>query len=104
MKSAWDEPAWQALAAELNAWQSRGLWATFWWRDDDAGRPAPALTRLLALAADLALPLGLAVVPAWLTSEVAEAVRVAPGPVVVLQHGFAHVNHETANPSGERKG
>jgi len=103
MSTAWDEPAWQALAAELDAWQSRGGPATFWWRDDDAGRPAPALTRLLAVAADLALPLGVAVVPAWLTPEVAEAVYAASGQVVVLQHGFAHVNHETTNPSGERK-
>jgi hypothetical protein len=103
MSTAWDEPAWQAFAAELDAWQSRGRRATFWWRDDDAGRTTPALGRLLALAADLALPLGVAVVPAWLTLEVAEAVHAASGQVVVLQHGFAHLNHETANTSGERK-
>jgi hypothetical protein len=103
MTTAWDEPAWQALAAELDAWQGRGAPVEFWWRDDDAGRPAPALARLLALAADLALPLGVAVVPAWLTLEVAEAVHAASGQVAVLQHGFAHLNHETTNPSGERK-
>jgi len=103
MSRAWDEPAWQAFAAELDAWESRGRQATFWWRDDDAGRSTPAFERLLSLAADLALPLGLAVVPAWIAPEVAEAIRAAPESVVVLQHGFAHVNHETANPSGERK-
>jgi hypothetical protein len=103
MTAAWDEPAWKAFAAELDAWESRGRQAAFWWRDDDAGPAAPALGRLLALAADLALPLGVAVVPAWLTPEVAAAVHAASGQVVVFQHGFAHLNHETANPSGERK-
>jgi len=103
MSTAWDEPAWQAFATELDAWVSQGRQASFWWRDDDAGRPGPAFDRLLSLAADLALPLGLAVVPAWLTPEVAEAIRAAPEPVVVLQHGFAHANHETESQPGERK-
>lgn len=103
MSEAWDEQAWQAFAAELDAWVSQGRQASFWWRDDDAGRPGPAFDRLLSFAADVALPLGLAVVPAWLAPEVAEAIRAAPEPVVVLQHGFAHANHETAIPSGQRK-
>jgi hypothetical protein len=103
MSGAWDKLAWQAVAAELDAWLHQGHQASFWWRDDDAGRPAPAFERLLSLAADFALPLGLAVVPAWLTAEVAEAIRAAPPPVVVLQHGFAHVNHETEIQPGERK-
>lgn len=103
MTIAWDEAAWGALAAELGAWRVQERRATFWWRDDDAGRPADALQRLLALAADLALPLGLAVVPARLTPEVAAAIRSAPEGVVVLQHGFAHVNHESAGQPGEAK-
>lgn len=100
---AWDEAAWEVFAAELNAWLGQGRQASFWWRDDDAGRPAPAFGRLLPLAADLALPLGLAVVPAWLTREVAEAIRAAPAAVGVLQHGFAHADHETANEPGAPK-
>lgn len=103
MSGAWDEPAWRAFAAELDAWLSQGGQASFWWRDDDAGRPDPAFDRLLSLAADVALPLGLAVVPAWLTPEVAEAIRAAPGPVAVLQHGFAHANHETDIQPGALK-
>lgn len=101
MSGAWDEAAWGALADELARWgQGR---ASFWWRDDDAGRPARAFDRLLALAADLELSLGLAVVPAWLEPDVAEAIRAAPGGVAVLQHGFAHVNHEGEVQPGERK-
>ncbi|MCI0372506.1 MAG: polysaccharide deacetylase family protein [candidate division NC10 bacterium] len=101
--SGWDEPAWQAFAAELDAWVSQGRQASLWWRDDDAGQPGPAFDRLLSFAADVALPLGLAVVPAWLAPEVAERIRAAPGPLVVLQHGFAHANHETEIQPGAPK-
>ena len=103
MSGAWDESAWQALVAELDAWVSQACRASFWWRDDDAGRPDPAFGRLLSLATDLALPLGLAVVPAWLTPEVAEAIRATGASVAVLQHGFAHANYETEIQPGERK-
>ncbi len=103
MSGTWDDPAWVALAGELDAWLHQGCQVSFWWRDDDAGRSDPAFERLVALAADLALPLGLAVVPAWLTPEVAEAIRSLPASVVVLQHGFAHVNHETEIQPGEHK-
>lgn len=101
---AWDEAAWGALAAELDAWHAQGRRATFWWRDDDAGRLAEAFRRILALAAELGLPLGLAVVPAWLAAEVTAAIRGVPEGVVVLQHGFAHVNHEPAGQPGQAKG
>ncbi len=100
---AWDGTAWQTLAAELDAWLGQGRLATFWWRDDDAGRPDPGFERLLALASGLTLPLGLAVVPAWLTPEAADAIRATPASLFVLQHGFAHVNHETEIQPGEQK-
>jgi hypothetical protein len=103
VNEAWDEAAWRSLAAELDAWQDRGHQAGFWWRDDDAGPPEPTLMQLLSVATELGFPLGLAVVPAWLSGEVVEAIRAAPGTVVVLQHGFAHVNHERVIRPGERK-
>jgi hypothetical protein len=103
MNEAWDDGAWRALADELDAWKRIGRGATFWWRDDDAGRSDPALERLLALAVDLGAPMGLAVVPAWLAPEVAQAIRGAPERVAVLQHGFRHANHETEIAPGERK-
>jgi len=103
MSESWNDPAWQALAGELDAWLHQGRRISFWWRDDDAGRPDPGFERLLSLAAERALPLGLAVVPAWLTPEVAEAIKGMPATVVVLQHGFAHVNHETEVQPGEHK-
>src|SRR5574341_1816327 len=103
MSETWDDSAWHALAGELDAWLHQGREVNLWWRDDDAGRFDPGFARLLSLAADRALPLGLAVVPAWLTAEVAEVIRGMPASVVVLQHGFAHVNHETEVQPGEHK-
>jgi hypothetical protein len=67
----------------------------FWWRDDDAGRPHPRLRRLLAIADDLATPLALAVVPAWLQPDAADAIgrsRLA----TVFQHGWEHADHALA--------
>ncbi|MGH7318106.1 MAG: polysaccharide deacetylase family protein [Candidatus Rokuibacteriota bacterium] len=103
MSEAWDESAWHALAGELDTWRAEGRVASFWWRDDDAGPPDPALGRLLDLAARVGLPLGLAVVPAWLTTDASARILAAPDAVVVLQHGFAHANHESQIPAGERK-
>jgi hypothetical protein len=103
MTGAWDEAAWARLADELARWADSGRPATFWWRDDDAGASHPALTRLLALAGALDLPLVVAVVPAWLTADVAAQLRGAPAGVVVWQHGLAHQNHEPARDAAGRK-
>jgi hypothetical protein len=94
MTAARDErEAWQRLAAELDRWGPGE--ATLWWRDDDAALPTPALDRLLALGPQ---PLALAVIPGQASALLPE--RLAGRPVDVLQHGFAHVNHE---PAGEKK-
>jgi hypothetical protein len=96
----WDGVAWERLTAELDRWPPLG--ATFWWRDDDAGAAGPAFDRLLALAAAHAVPLALAVVPAWLDEAVAAAIRDAPPDLLVVQHGYAHRNHEPPAPDGTR--
>ncbi|HWT82576.1 MAG TPA: polysaccharide deacetylase family protein [Candidatus Methylomirabilis sp.] len=103
MNRTWDDAGWQDLTGELNIWLEGGRRASFWWRDDDAGGSDPALGQLLSLAADLGLPLGLAVVPAWLTPVATGAIMATPTSVVVLQHGYAHTNHETQIQPGERK-
>jgi predicted deacetylase len=97
---AWDAAAWERLRAELDRWPPGT--ATVWWRDDDAGRAGPAFDRLLDRAAAHALPLALAVVPAWLEEPAAAAIRGAPPGVRVLQHGYAHRNHEPPAPDGAR--
>ena len=100
MTDAWDDAAWERLTAELDRWRP-GV-ATVWWRDDDAGAAGPAFDRLLALTAAHAAPLALAVVPAWLEETVAATIRDGPAGLRVVQHGYAHRNHEPPAPDGTR--
>jgi len=84
---------WTALQHELDAWIAAGRTAAFWWRDDDAVEPTPALERLLGLVATHAVPLALAVVPARTGMPLARRLAAAEGDIVPVQHGFAHRNH-----------
>ncbi|MFQ5971916.1 MAG: polysaccharide deacetylase family protein [Alphaproteobacteria bacterium] len=84
------------MTAELDLWGEAGVEATFWWRDDDATAPSPALDRLLALQRRYGTPLALAVVPRYPAPALAERLAAhdpAGARVVVLQHGYAHQNH-----------
>lgn len=83
---------WDDFDRELDRWRAAGRAATMWWRDDDVVDASPALTRLLAVAAEAGAPLALAVIPARATAALAGAVRAAQR-VTVLQHGYAHANH-----------
>jgi hypothetical protein len=85
---------WRQLEEELDRWPPGQ--ATLWWRDDDATAPSPALDRLLGLSE---APLALAAIPAFAGPELAGHLA-GHRRVAVLQHGFAHVNHEAA---GQRK-
>ncbi|MCA8930127.1 MAG: polysaccharide deacetylase [Alphaproteobacteria bacterium] len=92
---------WLDLERELRTWRAAGETPTFWWRDDDADAPTAALERLLALADGHGAPLHLAVVPRDVSPELAPLLGQS-GEVYVLQHGFAHVNHEPAGaPAAE---
>jgi hypothetical protein len=93
---------WADLHDELNRWGDAGRTATFWWRDDDAVEPTPALDRLLRLAQDHAAPLALAVIPvaAQPTPAAHLTGQTSPNNVCVQLHGYAHVNHAAA---GEKK-
>lgn len=88
--------SWDQLETALDAAARRGETIRFWWRDDDAGRNSPALSRLLELAENRAIPLALAVVPAWLQPDVQGRIA-ASAQITVLQHGFAHANHAAKN-------
>jgi hypothetical protein len=92
-----DEAAWAALDAELDAWAAQGRQAVLWWRDDDAVSVTPALDRLLDGSRRYGIPLALAVIP---RDAVPGLDRALPPSVIVLQHGWAHLNH--AAP-GEKK-
>jgi hypothetical protein len=84
--------SWDELRAALDGVAARGEAIQLWWRDDDAGRNHPALTRLLELAECLDLPLALAVVPMWLDASTQARIAASPN-ATVLQHGFAHADH-----------
>jgi len=87
---------WDDLARECAAWGETGRMATWWWRDDDAVEPTPALDALLGVARG---PIALAVIPAGLQAGLAPHLKSKPG-VAVLQHGYAHRNQA---PAGGRK-
>jgi hypothetical protein len=69
----------------------------FWWRDDDAATPSPALERLLALSAASHVPLALAVIPMKATPSL---FSLLDEKILVLQHGCDHVNR--ASPGGKK--
>jgi hypothetical protein len=81
--------AWQLLADEIARWRDAGRVVDFWWRDDDAASPNHAFNRMMAMAREAKVPLGLAVIP-----ERAEAslFAVLESAVEVLQHGHDHRN------------
>lgn len=87
--------SWEALTAELDFWAGYGLEARFWWRDDDARAPSPALDRLAAISTAAATPVALAVIPADLDPGLHAWLEGRPL-VSVLQHGWAHANHTPA--------
>lgn len=91
---------WAALEAELDAWAAAGRSARIWWRDDDAVADAPALRRLLDLAAAQGAPLALAVIPAAAEDSLAALLDGHTADTAVLQHGFAHRDH--AAPGGKK--
>ena len=90
--------SWSDLDQELNVWRAAGKVPSFWWRDDDTDAPAASLDRLIGLSDRFAAPLHLAVVPAAIDPGLAPRLSRARD-VHVLQHGFAHINHE---PKGAR--
>jgi peptidoglycan/xylan/chitin deacetylase (PgdA/CDA1 family) len=84
--------SWQDLDAELDAWGAAGRAASFWWRDDDAIEPTPALDRLLALGRMTGVPITLAVIPGKATPALAKRLACEPA-IAVVQHGWTHTNH-----------
>lgn len=89
--------AWQALFDEIARWRDAGRTVEFWWRDDDAARADPVLSRLVALAQKMSIPLALAAIPAQAERNAFEGLGQF---VSVMQHGTDHVNRAA---SGEKK-
>jgi len=90
---------WPALAYELDRWAEAGHAATFWWRDDDAGKMTGQLQRLLDLREKAGIGLALAAVPTRI-DDAFRARMATESSIAVLQHGYSH--HNFATPD-ERK-
>lgn len=89
------------LGPELARWNAAGHAPVFWWRDDDARRPSPALDRLLDLSRRFGAPVTIAAVPDGDLQALAKACAGTPG-VELAIHGFRHENRAPAGqPSGE---
>src|SRR4051812_47462382 len=89
------------IGPELALWTIVGHAPVFWWRDDDARRPTPALDRLLTLSSRFAAPITLAAVPDGDIAALAKACRAIPGAELAV-HGFRHENRAPPGwPSGE---
>ena len=88
----------RAFASALDEAERQRRPIKFWWRDDDAIEPTPQLEKLLNIRETAQKPLHLAVIPALLKPQLAPALP--DEEVTVLQHGFAHKNHE---PQGALK-
>jgi len=81
------------LTTHLDWFADRGRKVRFWWRDDDAIEPSPALDRMLALANQHRIDLALAVIPKDATQALADRLASEPH-AVVLQHGWQHKNFQ----------
>ncbi|MEZ5926139.1 MAG: polysaccharide deacetylase family protein [Hyphomicrobiaceae bacterium] len=90
--------AWHDLHMELEAWRAARRVVTFWWRDDDAVAPTPALERMIGLTERFGVPLLLAVIPEPSSEALRRRVDGSPW-VFVAQHGLRHRNNAA---EGER--
>ncbi|MET1414663.1 polysaccharide deacetylase family protein [Roseibium sp. HPY-6] len=81
------------LVGHLDWFAERGRKVSFWWRDDDAIEPTPALDRMLQIANTHGIDLALAVIPKNATDALAERLSDEPH-AFVLQHGWQHKNFQ----------
>ena len=92
MSSALSSLDFDDLSRELDSWADAGRIASFWWRDDDAIEPTPALSKLLDLSDSHGIEVAVAVVPANASSRLPDMMATRKH-AAVLQHGYAHKNH-----------
>lgn len=87
-----DKAEWQPLRDELRRWSEAGKTAKFWFRDDDAIEPTPALDRLLSLANRFDVPMALAIIPGPTGEALAERLA-RENLVTATVHGWTHQNY-----------
>jgi len=82
---------WHPLREALRACADAQIAVPFWWRDDDAVSPTPALDQLDGMADRLGMNVHLAVIPAQAEATLAE--RTAGSRLIPVVHGWAHADH-----------
>lgn len=87
-----DDLTWQPFRNAVNRLSDQGQTARLWLRDDDAAEPTSALTKLLILTRDHAVPLTLAVIPAFTGEALVDRLK-PEAHVAVTVHGWSHENH-----------
>jgi len=93
-----DDPRWQPLVAELAEWRRVGRSPRFWLRDDDASREHPNLEALWQLCATNRITLACAAIPKSIEPSLIDWAK-GKSWLVMLQHGFDHVNRAAADAS-----
>ncbi|QRM53880.1 polysaccharide deacetylase family protein [Sinorhizobium sp. BG8] len=81
-----------ALRTVLDIRADAGNPATLWLRDDDVVEPCGPLDRLLGLAERAAVPVTIAVIPAFTGNPLAERLKDTPLAEVAV-HGWSHENY-----------
>ena len=90
---------WNDLSQELDNWAQQNRTVQLWWRDDDADRAFDAVRRMMQVSQAYGVPVAIAVSPAIFDLSLAHLVE-KEFRCAVLQHGYAHLNHASAD---ERK-
>ncbi len=87
-----DRADWQPLRDELRRWNAAGRKVKFWFRDDDAIEPTPALDHLLSLANRFDVPMALAIIPGPTGEALAERLA-RESRITATVHGWTHQNY-----------
>ncbi|MEQ1753492.1 MAG: hypothetical protein ABL973_05105 [Micropepsaceae bacterium] len=83
---------WDRVVSELDLWAREERTARFWWRDDDATDVSRNLVRMVRVAADHRVAIGLSVIPLRLSSKLRQFIAEHRN-LDVLVHGLAHQSH-----------
>ncbi len=87
-----DRADWRPLHNELQRWSEAGRKVTFWFRDDDAIEPTPALDQLLSLSERFEVPMALAIIPGPTGEALAERLT-GESRITATVHGWTHRNY-----------
>ena len=81
---------WDLLFEELDTWHSKGLIATFWFRDDDASKDTKKLRQLINCLDGA--PIALATIPGILERSLIDYAKQNES-ITIIQHGWKHQSH-----------